>query len=227
MQIQFIGGVGTVTGSKTILKYKGYSLLIDCGLFQGLKENRLKNWQPFIHDPEKIDAIILTHAHLDHCGYIPRFLAEGYKGEIYCSKATFSLCKIILPDSGYLQEEEARFRNKTKSTKHHPALPLYTEEQAKLSLDSFVTIALHQPFKLGPFSVEYLDAGHILGACSVKITSPEGKSILFSGDLGRYNDLLMTSPENRSPSNYVVMETTYGNRLHSKEDPLKVLKNIL
>ena len=226
MNLKFLGGSGTVTGSRFLLESEGLRILVDCGMFQGVKSLRLKNWEEFPVPPESIDAVILTHAHLDHSGYLPRLIQQGFRGTVISTEATYDLCKILLLDSGYLQEEEAKYRNRSKSSKHHPALPLYTEKDAERSLRLFQPAELDEVVEVGPYRITFLEAGHILGAASVRVEA-EGKSILFSGDIGRYDDLLMTRPKDCPEVDYVVMESTYGNRNHPEGDPIEEVAGIL
>lgn len=193
MRIDFLGGTGTVTGSKYLLTHEGRRLLVDCGLFQGLKQLRLRNWDELPVDPAGIDAVLLTHAHMDHSGFVPRLVRLGFKGRVYCSAATRELCELLLPDSGRLQEEDADFANRHGRSKHKPALPLYTEEDARAALKRFEPVGFAQECSPWPgWSWQLRRAGHILGAASLRI-GWEGSSILFSGDLGRNDDLLMPS----------------------------------
>lgn len=227
VRIRFLGAAGTVTGSKYLLTANHEKILIDCGLFQGLKEHRLKNWDRFPIDPKEITAIILTHAHVDHSGYIPKLIKEGFTGKIYCTPATLELCRILLPDTGYLQEEDARWLNKKKLSKHEPALPLFTKEDADNSLNQFVSHAFHQELKINDtFSITFSPVGHILGAASVLIKAC-GKSITFTGDVGRLNDAVMKSPENLQKTDYLVIESTYGDRLHPDVDVFSELADIV
>lgn len=214
--LKFLGGAGTVTGSKYLLNCNGSKILIDCGLFQGIKSLRLKNWDDLQIKASEIQAIILTHAHIDHSGYIPRLVKNGFRGKIYCTSATKDLCRILLPDAGYLMEEEAEYRNRTHRTKHSPALPLYTLKDAENSLQYFEGVAFNQQVQINPrISFEFFYAGHILGAASV-VVSVGGKKIGFSGDVGRLEDDMLKPPVPLPPVNYLVTESTYGNRLHQK-----------
>ncbi len=226
MKIQFLGAAGTVTGSRYLLRHGNTSVLIDCGLFQGVKNVRLRNWQPLPFPAEKIDAVVLTHAHLDHSGYLPRLIREGFKGPVYCTHATEALAKILLPDSGRLQEDDAQRANKHGYTKHRPAQPLYTEEEALGSLRSFEPRPYHAGFAIGDLQVRFSPAGHILGASCVQIEAG-GKTITFSGDLGRQADLVMKAPEPIRHTDFLVVESTYGNRLHATNDPRTRLKEII
>lgn len=227
MRLTFLGATKTVTGSKFLLSIDNKKILIDCGLFQGLKELRLRNWGKFPTDPHLIDSVILTHAHIDHSGYLPLLVKNGFTGEIYCSKATKNLCKILLPDSGYLQEEEAKFANKYGYTKHKPALPLYTREDAEHCLSYFRALEMRKSYKLADdINVTLLPAGHILGATFIQVKHFD-TTVLFSGDLGRPHDPIMYPPAVVQAADYLVVESTYGNRLHAKVDPLDELSAVI
>lgn len=227
MNITFLGATGTVTGSKYLVSTEKSKVLVDCGLFQGLKQLRLKNWKPLPVDPATIDVVVLTHAHIDHTGYLPLLVKNGFSGKVYCSEATVALCEILLPDSAYLQEEEARYANMRGFSKHNPALPLYTQEDAERALELLVPVPFEQEVEVTEgVSVKFLPAGHILGASLIMMRS-EGKSILFSGDIGRLHDPLMLSPAIVRQADYLVLESTYGNRLHDKEDPEIKLAEII
>lgn len=219
MKLTFLGATQTVTGSKYLVEAGNCRFLIDSGLFQGLKPLRQRNWEPFPIPPSSLDAIILTHAHIDHTGFLPRLYKEGYRGPVYVTKPTYDLCTILLPDAGYLQEEDARFANKHGYSKHRPALPLYTEEAARAALSLFRTIDYNTSFSLGGgLNCTFTPTGHILGAASVHIQ--EGKRrLVFSGDVGRPNDLLMHPPRPLEHADYLVLESTYGNRRHEAADP--------
>ncbi|PWF43982.1 MBL fold metallo-hydrolase RNA specificity domain-containing protein [Massilia glaciei] len=219
MHIQFLGATGTVTGSKYLLTEGSRKVLVDCGLFQGYKELRLRNWAGLPFRPDELDAVVLTHAHLDHSGYLPLLVRDGFRGKIICSEATYDLCAILLPDSGHLQEEEANYANRHGISKHAPALPLYTEDDARRSLGHFAPVAFnHRVEVCAGVSVELLRAGHILGAAIVSMRWGEHK-ITFSGDLGRPHDLLMPAPSVVEQTDYLVLESTYGNRRHDPADP--------
>ncbi|WP_418128187.1 MBL fold metallo-hydrolase [Variovorax sp. 375MFSha3.1] len=227
MRIDFLGGTGTVTGSKYLLSHAGRRLLVDCGLFQGLKQLRLRNWDVLPVDPASIDAVVLTHAHLDHSGFVPRLVRLGFKGVVYCTTATLELCELLLPDSGRLQEEDADYANRHGHSKHKPALPLYTEQEARTALARFEAVPFGQECSLWPgWSWHMSRAGHILGAGSLRI-GWDGSSILFSGDLGRSEDLLMRPPEAANPADYVVVESTYGGRRHPVADTLTELAGVI
>lgn len=225
--IQFLGAAQTVTGSKYLVRSGTTNILVDCGLFQGLKSLRLKNWDEFPISPDSIDAVILTHAHIDHSGYIPRLVKSGFKGKIFATQATYDLCKILLPDAGYLAEEEASFLNRHKKTKHSPALALFTYEDAINSLDFFTPVPFEEIRTITDnlkFSFHY--AGHILGAASVLIAT-DNLNIAFSGDLGRPNDAIFFPPKLVKQANYLVTESTYGNRRHKNQDPVDELESIV
>jgi len=227
-EIQFLGGAGTVTGSKYLVTYNGKKVLIDCGLFQGLKSLRLKNWDEFPIDPSEISCIILTHAHIDHSGYIPRLIKNGFKGKIYSTEATKEVCKILLPDCGYLLEEEAAYLNKTGRTKHRPAFPLFTLKEAEESLKFFETVSFKEEIHIDQnLSFHFQYAGHILGAASV-IINAGGKKIAFTGDAGRMEDRIFYSPDLLPHTDYLITESTYGNKLHDPtRDPKDDLEKIV
>lgn len=231
MKITFLGGAETVTGSKYLLSFDAKNILIDCGLFQGRKELRLRNWDKFPIDPRTIDAIILTHAHIDHSGYIPLLVKNGFEGPIYATHGTTDLASILLPDSGHLQEEEAFVANKWAYSKHHPALPLYTKLDALNALKSFESLPFDTSFQLSKHCrFHFKRAGHILGAAFVMIEYHDGinhKSILFTGDMGRKNDPIMFDPEIIKQADYIVTESTYGDRLHEKTDVESQLSEII
>lgn len=242
--IQFLGAAGTVTGSKHLINTgdlsgkSGFQVLIDCGMFQGPKEWRERNWRDTPIPAKEIDAVILTHAHLDHCGWIPRLVKEGFRGPIYATPPTIDLCGIILPDSGHLQEEDARFYNKVKKSKHVPALPLYTFEEAENSLPHFKPVHVGDTVKLSPeISFRFVRAAHILGSCMAEVslsTNGGTRRLLFTGDIGRVRDqkvapgkVVHYGPQEGEIADLVVMESTYGNRAHPKEDPLPELAELI
>jgi metallo-beta-lactamase family protein len=227
LRLSFLGGAGTVTGSKTLVEAAGWRVLVDCGLFQGLKPLRLMNWGRFPVDPGSIDAVVLTHAHLDHSGYVPLLIRKGFRGRIFTTPATRDFCAILLPDSGHLQEKDAEYANRHGFSKHHPALPLYTAEEAKASLDRFTVHAFDRPFEpVSGLAVSFKPAGHILGAALVELRVG-GRRLVFSGDLGRPHDPVMIDPAIVSAADFVVVESTYGDRLHGPEDPADVLADII
>lgn len=217
LELSFLGAAGTVTGSRYLLQGSNQNLLVDCGMFQGYKNLRQRNWQPFPVDPATIDTVVLSHAHLDHCGYLPVLVANGFKGNVYCTEATRALCEVILLDAAHLQEEEAIFRNRNKSSRHHPALPLFTTADAKQALSLIQTLPESKSKKIGEFSITLHHNGHILGSSYVDVEAC-GKHLLFSGDLGRYNDLIMKGPSPPCYCDYLIVESTYGDRNHRDGD---------
>ena len=230
-QLKFLGANGTVTGSRFLLDAEKIKLLIDCGLFQGLKQDRLKNWEPFPIPTAEIDKVLLTHAHLDHSGYLPRFIRQGFTGKVHCTWSTFDLCKIMLRDSGHLQEEDAYWANKKKFSKHEPALPLYTVKDAENSLKYFDPVFYGQDlFVADSLRVEFRDAGHILGSSFVDIKNTSNKrirKILFSGDLGRPCRPILRDPVQVFEVDYLVLESTYGDRLHDPKPPEEELARVI
>ena len=243
--IQFLGAAGTVTGSKHLINSgndlsgkQGFQVLIDCGLFQGQKEWRERNWKETPIPARDIEAVILTHAHLDHCGWIPRLVKEGFRGPIYATQATIDLCSVVLPDSGHLQEEDAAFYNKKKASKHDPALPLYTLEEAQECMQYFKPVAVEQSTQLSPeFSFRFVRAAHILGSCMAEITlttNGQSRRLLFTGDIGRVRDsqiapgkVVHSGPQEGETSDVLVMESTYGNRQHPDTDPRPELAKLI
>ncbi len=231
MKLTFLGATGTVTGSKYLLESGSGGdrarILIDCGLFQGLKELRLRNWLNLPVNPASIDAVILTHAHIDHSGYLPLLVKNGFSGRVYCSEATYDLCAILLPDSGFIHEEDARRANRYGYSKHQPAEALYTEKQARHALKQFKVVDFGRSVfinKQTSFSLSR--SGHILGSAFITLNCG-GKSIVFSGDLGRSNDPLMNVPAKIQHADYLLIESTYGDRLHSDNDPQQVLADLI
>jgi metallo-beta-lactamase family protein len=215
--ITFLGGADTVTGSKYLVEHNGQRLLVDCGLFQGYKQLRLRNWNPLPVPARQIDAVILTHAHLDHSGYLPLLVKEGYTGQIHGTAGTCDLCRILLPDSGHIQEEDAFFANRHGFSKHSPALPLYTKQDALDSLQQLHAERQGQWFEpIRGWKARLQPAGHILGASSL-LLEVAGRRILFSGDLGRPDDTLMNPPEPPPQADTVLIESTYGDRQHPQE----------
>jgi metallo-beta-lactamase family protein len=227
-EIQFCGAARTVTGSRHLLRVGGKAFLVDCGLFQGPREIRERNWQPLPFDPSEVEAVLLTHAHQDHIGYLPKLVREGYRGPLFATRATIGLSRISLPDSGRLQEEEARYRNRHNLTRHRPALPLFTERDAYVCLKRFEAVGHKQMQSLpGGVSWRFLPAGHILGSAFVELYLPTGERILFSGDLGRYGTPILLDPHPADFAEYLVLESTYGDRVHSDEDTDARLEEIL
>lgn len=227
MRLTFLGATKTVTGSKYLLSSNSKKILIDCGLFQGLKELRLRNWSPLPISPRDIDAVILTHAHIDHTGYLPLLVKNGFSGPIYSTPATKDLCSILLPDSGHLQEEDARYANKKGFSKHKPALPLYTREDALRVLPQIQTIDYEKGGILfDELKFSFHRAGHILGS-AVVVLKYQKTTLLFTGDMGRPNDPVMRPPVFIPTADYIVTESTYGNRLHEKSHPEEELADII
>lgn len=260
--IQFLGAAGTVTGSKPLLSISGsgsgtkrVQVLIDCGLFQGEKEWRERNWLPLPLDAQAIDGVILTHAHLDHCGWIPRLVQQGFRGPIYATPATIDLCGILLPDSGHLQEEDAAFHNRKKTSRHDPALPLYTLAEAQACLEYFRAVEFGESIEISPeLSFQFVHAAHILGSSMAELTlqaaplarasagcegpvvpeRPATTRLLFTGDIGRVNDhdaapgkVVYSGPQPGEAADVMVMESTYGNRRHPTEDPRPKLARLI
>ncbi|MEO8136819.1 MAG: MBL fold metallo-hydrolase [Betaproteobacteria bacterium] len=227
LRLTFLGAAGTVTGSRYLLEFGAKRVLIDCGLFQGFKQLRLRNWEPLPIKPATVDAVVLTHAHLDHSGYLPLLVKRGYPGKIFCTESTAPLCAILLRDSGHLQEEEAAYANRHGYSKHKPALPLYGVQDAEYALTRLAPVAFAQEFEPVPgMRVRFLPAGHILGAAMVSITA-EGRTILFTGDLGRPHDPIMRSPTIVTRADYLIVESTYGDRRHDPADPRDKLAEVI
>jgi metallo-beta-lactamase family protein len=217
-RLEFLGGTGTVTGSRYLLTAAGRRLLVDCGLFQGYKPLRLRNWDRFPVAPASIEAVVLTHAHLDHSGYLPLLARDGFRGPVFCTEATAALCRILLLDSAHLLEEEAKYANQKGSSRHHPALPLYTQDDALAALKLLRVEDMHAAFAPVPgVRAQFRGAGHILGAASVTLEH-DGTRIGFSGDLGRSDDAVMLAPEPPAPADLLVVESTYGDRRHPPGD---------
>ena len=222
-----LGGAGTVTGSKHLLEFDGHRLLIDCGLFQGLKNLRELNWAPLPVDPASLDAVLLTHAHLDHSGYLPKLVKDGFRGPIVSTQATFDMAGLILLDSGHLQEKDAEYANRRGFSKHAPALPLYGIHDAERALERFSTVSVHERAALpGGATATFRRAGHILGATTIEVECA-GLRIAFSGDLGRYDDAMMVDPEPIPSADYVVVESTYGDRVHERRDATEALGEVV
>jgi metallo-beta-lactamase family protein len=227
MKLHFLGAAGTVTGSRYLLETDNARIMIDCGLFQGYKQLRLRNWEDPPFHPQSVHAILLTHAHLDHSGYLPLMVKKGFRGKIYCTKATFELCKLLLRDSARLLEEEAGYMNKHHLSKHKQALPLYDSHDVGNALKQFEVIAEHRVIQLtDEISARWNPNGHILGSCSI-CCDVQGTKILFSGDIGRPHDVIMKAPEAPPVADYLVVESTYGNRVHEATDPAVQLQEII
>lgn len=227
MELTFLGATGTVTGSKYLLKSGSKQVMVDCGLFQGLKQLRLRNWAKLPINPRDIDAVILTHAHIDHSGYLPLFVKNGFSGKIYCTYATRDLCEILLPDAAHLQEEEAEYANRRGFSKHSPALPLFDAADAERALSLLTPMDFEQDIRLAEgLTFRFSPSGHILGSAFVRIHD-EQTSILFSGDIGRPNDVLMNPPVRIKQADYLVVESTYGDRLHDPDDSKAKIAQII
>jgi len=227
MKIKCIGGAGTVTGSKTLVESNGIRILIDCGQFQGLKALRELNWEPLPILPSTIDFVLLTHGHLDHSGWLPRLVDQGFKGKIYCTSPTVAVTKLILLDSAKIQEEDARNANEGNYSKHEIAEPLYTVAQAEKVFSHFRVINTNESVPLdAEIEAVYTNAGHILGACTIELRL-ENKTLVFSGDVGRDNDVLMFPPTKPKKADYIFLESTYGNRLHPDTDPKDDLERFI
>ena len=218
ISLQFLGANDTVTGSRTLVEADGARLLVDCGLFQGYKPLRLRNWAEFPIDPASIGAIVLTHAHIDHSGYLPRLARLGFEWPIWCTPATAALCGILLPDSARLLEEEAGYANRKRTSCHHPAEPLSDENDAARVLKQLVEVEPHRDFEpITGVRARFRRQGHILGASAVTLEH-KGARIVFSGDIGRPNDPVMRAPEAPDDADWLVVEATYGNRKHRSAD---------
>jgi metallo-beta-lactamase family protein len=226
LRIGFLGAADTVTGSRHLVQIGGASLLLDCGLFQGFKVYRERNWEPMPPALLRIDAVVLSHAHLDHSGALPLLVRQGFRGPVYASPATCELTRVLLLDAAHLQEEDARRANRYHYSRHPKALPLYTRADAERALARFVPLAPHRPLEIAGVRVELTPVGHLLGACAVSV-SRRGERVVYSGDLGRDHDLLMPSPERVSRADVMLIEATYGNREHPAEDPAERLAGII
>lgn len=225
MRLTFLGGAGCVTGSRTLVEHGATRLLVDCGLFQGYKELRLLNWKRFPVNAGRIAAVALTHAHLDHSGWLPRLLREGFSGEVLCTPATKDLAKILLEDAARIQESDARQANAGGYSRHHPARPLFTLAEAKGVLRRFKAIPPGKWRAVGQVQVRFTPNGHILGSSMIEVRGDE--TVLFSGDLGRSGDAVMPPPQPPPPCDRLVLESTYGDRFHGTDDPVLVLRRLL
>ncbi|MCC2634605.1 MAG: beta-lactamase domain protein [Ramlibacter sp.] len=227
MQLQFLGATGTVTGSKYLVSAGEASVMVDCGLFQGYKQLRLRNWDRLPVDPRTIDAVVLTHAHIDHSGYVPLLVKNGFRGRIHCSEATYELCRILLPDSGRLQEEEASYANRAGYSRHHPALPLYTGEDAERCLKQFEVHDFGSKWSpAAGLNATMAHSGHMLGSSFVRLDDGR-RSLLFSGDIGRPDDPVLYAPARMDGADYLVVESTYGNRRHEPTNALVKLAEVI
>ena len=228
--LTFLGAARTVTGSKHLLDVDGRRILVDCGLFQGLKELRQRNWSPLPIPPNTIDAVVLTHAHIDHSGWLPRLVAQGFNGPVFCTEGTADLCRLVLPDAAHLQVEDAKFANQRGYSKHHPALPLYTDEDAAEALTRLRPSPFGAKVPVGDdFEVEFIHAGHLLGSAYVLLTRKGGRGsrLLFGGDLGRYNRPILPDPSPGVDADVLLLESTYGDRAHPPEDDGEALARIV
>jgi metallo-beta-lactamase family protein len=227
VSLTFLGAARTVTGSKYLLDTGSAKVLIDAGLFQGLKELRERNWQPMPVDPATLDAIVLTHAHLDHCGYLPRLVSQGFGKRVFCTAGTKDLCTIVLPDSGRIQEEDADNANRHGYSKHRPALPLYGEADAFRAVSLLQPVGYERPMPVAPgVEVEFVNAGHLLGSAYARVRVG-GCTILFGGDLGRYERPVLPDPAPVAEADYLLVESTYGNRVHEQDDEASKLADVI
>jgi len=218
ISITFLGAARTVTGSKYLVESNGTRIMVDAGLFQGLKELRLRNWADLPIPPSSIEAIVLTHAHLDHCGYLPRLVSKGFRGRVYCTQGTQDLCKIVLPDAGRLQEEDAAYANRHNFSKHKPALPLYSEADAFRAVSQLQPCGYDRVLPVVPgIEVDFINAGHLLGSSYVRMRI-DGRTILFGGDLGRFGRPVLPDPSPVARADYLLVESTYGDRVHEEDD---------
>ncbi len=229
-RLSFLGAAGTVTGSRFLLEVKGHQYLIDCGLFQGGRSEKALNWEAFPIPPEKIDAVLLTHAHIDHVGYLPRLVGQGFRSPVYATEASQALLKIVLPDSAHLQEQDAAYANKRGYSRHKPALPLYTAADVEETLKLIQGIPFDHPLELNDITAIWRPAGHILGSAILDVEISNGggaRRVVFSGDLGRYESEVMRPPTSLSEADVLLIESTYGDRLHSDEPIQEVLAGAL
>lgn len=219
--LTFLGAAGTVTGSKYLLESERHRVLVDCGMFQGLKALRERNWAEMPVPPSSVASVVLTHAHLDHCGLLPRLVSKGFGGRIFCTPGTSDLCKLVLADAAHLQEEDARRANRDRYSKHSPALPLFTERDAAAALERLQPFGFHRPAPVtADLEAEFLNAGHLLGSAYARVRRRDGTgaTILFGGDLGRYNRPILPDPSPGVACDVLLVESTYGDRLHPPDD---------
>jgi metallo-beta-lactamase family protein len=225
--LTFLGAARTVTGSKYLLEVDNHRILVDCGQFQGLADLRRRNWAAFPVDPKSIEAVVLTHAHIDHSGLLPRLVANGFRGPIYCTHGTSDLCSLVLPDAGHLQEEDARLANLRRFSKHRPALPLFTEADALATLRQLRVVPYAVRTEIVPgLHAEFINAGHLLGSSFVRISGSTAR-ILFGGDLGRYDRPILPDPQPAPEAETLLVESTYGDRVHPDADDASVLERII
>ena len=217
-KLTFLGAAGTVTGSRYLLETDSHRVLVDCGLFQGLKQLRQRNWEALPIEPDAVDAVVLTHAHVDHCGYLPRLVAQGFRGRIFCTGGTADLCRIILPDAGRIAEEDAREANRGGYSRHQPALPLFTEADALRALTQLQPFGFDRAAPVVPgVEVHFVNSGHLLGSAFVLMTLASGRQIVFSGDVGRYDRPILPDPSPVSRADVPLVESTYGDRVHEPD----------
>jgi metallo-beta-lactamase family protein len=226
--LTFLGAARTVTGSKYLLHVDRHRILVDCGMFQGLKELRQRNWGPLPVHPAAIESVILTHAHIDHSGLLPRLVANGFRGRIYCTRGTAALCSLVLPDAGRLQEEDARLANRRRFSRHAPALPLFTEADAHAALSRLQVVDFVTPVEVASgITAEFVHAGHLLGSAFVRVSrAAGGQRVLFGGDLGRYARPVLPDPSPALPAEVLLLESTYGNRVHPDADDARLLEQV-
>jgi metallo-beta-lactamase family protein len=230
MKLSFHGAAQTVTGSKHLLEIDGRRVLVDCGQFQGLKQLRELNWAPLPFDVHTLDAVVLTHAHLDHCGLLPKLVAAGYDRRIFCTPGTLDLCRVVLPDAGRLQEEDARQANKHGYTRHEPAKPLFTEADAFRTVTQLQPVGYERPIEILPgVEIDFLPAGHLLGSAYVRVRvgGQQGTTVLFGGDLGRYGRPVLPDPSSVRHADVLLLESTYGNRVHPEDDGGEALAQVI
>ena len=217
MKITFLGGADSVTGSKYLVEAEGQRVLLDCGLFQGFKAHRERNWAPLAVVPREIDAVVLSHAHIDHSGWLPVLVKQGFRGRIHATPATRDLTEVLLLDSAHLQEEDTRRANRGGWSRHHPALPLYDAALARRAISKIVAVPAGRSLRIGRLKIEFTPVGHLLGAAALSLHG-DGLVLVFSGDLGRSDDILMPAPKQVPRADVLLVESTYGNRAHSHED---------
>jgi len=227
--LTFLGAARTVTGSKHLLETGTHRVLVDCGLFQGLKKLRERNWQPLPLRASELDGVVLTHAHLDHCGFLPRLVAQGYRGRVFCTPATAELARIVLADAARIQEEDAERANRKGYTKHRPALPLFTTDDADRAMGMLQPVGYERPVPVSSgVTVEFISAGHLLGSSFARLrVESTGESVLFGGDLGRYDRPVLPDPDPVAEADVLVLESTYGDRLHAPDDDGALLEAIV
>ncbi len=229
-KIKVLGAAGTVTGSRFLIEYADRSVLIDCGLFQGGRKMKARNWEPFPIRPERLDAIFLTHAHIDHTGYLPRLVSQGFDGPVYATEATCALLELLLPDSAYLQEQDAAYANRAGYSRHKPALPLYSAEDAEAALELLQPAASGRPHAFEGLEATWFPAGHILGSSILQLDIPVSgnpQRAVFSGDLGGYRSPFMAAPSHIDRADILFVESTYGDRLHTEQEPAAQLEAVI